>query len=308
MYDVIVIGSALVDIFIHSNSFISAKAENGKMSFQLSGDKVEVDNFRVCSGGGGSNIAVGLSRQGYRTALISEIGKDEMSQIVLSDLKKENVSTGYIITERLEKTGGSVILVGEDGGRMVMTHRGASSQLDPFDISPYWLSQGKWIHLSSIAGRKEVIEKVFNYVNKNPEIGMSWNPGKAELMLLAEKKLNIENIPCQIFVLNLQEWEMVKDVKKQILNKFPQIVVTNGDRGGKVFIKGSEAFSYGSTGIKSVDDTGAGDAFTSGYLGAHLAYQTPQVAAKWGVSNASSVIKFYGAKLGLLRRRDIELS
>lgn len=308
MYDVVVIGSSLVDIFVHSKSFLSAKNEDGNMSFQFSGDKVDVESFKVCSGGGGSNVAVGLSRLGYKTTLISEIGKDELSQIVISDLKKENVATNYVIAEKLEQTGGSVILVGENGGRTVMVHRGASSQLDSYDISPYWLSQTKWIHLSSISGRLDTIKKIFSFAQRNPEIGLSWNPGKAELQLLAEKKLDIEEIPCQIFILNLQEWEMVRDVQAELLKKFSQVVVTNGDRGGKVYLRGKEAIAYGSTGVQSVDDTGAGDAFTSGYLGACLAYKSPHEAVKWGTRNASSVIKFYGAKLGLLRRRDIELS
>ena len=307
MYDIITIGSALVDIYIHSDHFVSGSEGDGKMSFCLSGDKVRVDSFKVCSGGGGSNTAVGFSRLDFQTAIVSETGRDDFAHIVTNNLHQEKVSTNLIIEEKREQTGGSVILVGENGGRTVMVHRGASSQLDVFDISPFWISQTRWVHLSSIAGRKKTLEKIFSLINKNPEIGLSWNPGKAELVLLAEKKLKISSIPCQIFVLNKQEWSLIEVVQEEILQKFSQVVVTDGSRGGAVYIEGQKSFDFPSEKVKSVDDTGAGDAFTTGYVAACLVHRPPQEAVQWGIKNATSVVKYYGAKMGLLRRRDIEL-
>lgn len=307
MYDVITIGSALVDIYIHSDRFSSGSEGDGTMSFHLSGDKVEVESFRVFSGGGGSNTAVGFSRLGFTAALVSETGRDDFSQIVINDLKRERVSTHLIIEEKKEQTGGSVILVGKNGGRTALVHRGASSQLDFFDISSYWIHQTNWVHLSSIAGQLEALEKIFRLLKKEPEIGLSWNPGRAELVLLAEGKISVTSIPCQIFILNKQEWASIDNLHKEILATFPQVVVTDGKHGGMVYLRDADDFPYASEPVQSVDDTGAGDAFTTGYVAATIVHRSPQEATQWGIRNATSVVKFYGAKMGLLRRRDIEV-
>lgn len=307
MYDIITIGSALVDVFIHSDHFLSENDQSGEMSFRLSGDKVDVKSFRVFSGGGGSNTAVGFSRLGFTTALVSETGRDDFSSIVINDLRKEKVSTSLIIGEKKEQTGGSVILVGKNGGRTALVHRGASSQLDTYDISPFWLQQTGWVHLSSIAGRKDTLEKIFFLLKKEPQIGLSWNPGKAELQLLAEKQIDLKEIPCQIFILNQREWQSIATVQADILQYFSHVIVTNGREGGKVFLRDGENFDYHSETIASVDDTGAGDAFATGYVAATIKNLPPKEAVQWGVRNASSVIKYYGAKMGLLRRRDIEV-
>ncbi len=170
MFHVITIGSALVDIFIHSQQFESKPSKDGDLLCQLLGAKVDIEGFRVYTGGGATNTAVGFSRLGLSAAALCETGRDDFARIVSADLERENVSTQLIVIEKKEQTGGSVILVGAKGARTALVHRGAASMLDPFDIPPYWLSQTRWIHVSSIGGRLETLERIFTLVKKSDEI------------------------------------------------------------------------------------------------------------------------------------------
>lgn len=306
MPKIITIGSALVDVFIHSPQFKSNDGTKGKVLCQMFGDKIELDSMHVYSGGGASNVAVGLKRLGFDVFPICETGRDGFSSLVMNDFAKEEIDTSLVIHEKKEQTGGSVIMVGEDGQRIVLVHRGAASMLDSYDIPTFWLSKSRWVHLSSIAGQEETLKKIFLIISKNKEIDMSWNPGNAELKLISNGKLKIKDIPCRILFLNQQEWDKIKNQQKEILAHISQIVITNGSKGGEVYFQGKKKWHYPSQGIKSVDDTGAGDAFATGYIAAQIMLKPPGESIAWGVANASSVVQHFGAKLGLLRRNQID--
>lgn len=297
MYDVITIGSALTDIFVKSSQFNIKNSEDSQMLCQLYGDKMEVDEFEIHTGGGGSNTAVGFARQGFRTAVVTEIGNDTLAKIILEDFHQERVATNLIIQEKREKTGGSVILIGADGGRSVMVHRGASSMLDSHDIPINHLQRAEWIHLSSISGRIDALQMIGSALQGNQKL--SWNPGKGELELLKDQSLNIYTMNCKVFIVNKQEWAMVEFLQEKLIDAIPEIVVTDGKKGGVVIFQGKE-HRFESKNIASIDDTGAGDAFGVGYVSARIRGQTITQAADYGVENASSVVQSIGAKAGLL--------
>lgn len=304
MYQLISIGSALVDIFIHSADFQAQTSTEGKKLCHTYGDKLEVESFNVYTGGGASNTAVGFARLGLKTAIVSETGRDRFAYLVKQELLENRVSTKLLIEEKKEQTGGSVILVGEDGERTIMVHRGASSMLDPYDIPSFYVSQAEWIHLSSIAGRTETLTKVFDLVSREQNLNLSWNPGKNELQLLLDKQIKIESVPAKILILNQAEWELIKPLQKISLAHFPQVVVTAGPEGGVCYYQDKQT-KFQAQPVEVVDTTGAGDAFAVGYVAAQILNKPIGTAIKWGVTNASSVIQYYGAKPGLLSQREL---
>jgi ribokinase len=300
MYDCISIGSSLVDIFISSKD-LETNQNQGQQVLTY-GDKLELSDFHIFTGGGASNTAVALARLAYKTAVISETGQDEFSNLIVNDFEKEGVNTQLLIREKMERTGGSVLLVTKDGNRVAMTHRGAASMLDPYDIPSFWLTQARWVHLSSIAGQKNTLLKIFNSLIKDQDTKLSWNPGKGEIELLLKKTFDLEQIPCEVFFVNQREWLMLAEVQEDILAHFPQVIVTMGKRGGEVYLYGKKKFIYEGLSSKAVDNTGAGDSFAAAYIGALMDNRNVEEAIVWGVRNASNVVRFYGGKTGLLRR------
>lgn len=306
MQDIITIGSSLIDIFIKSPHFQIEHAESGTKLCQLYGEKLEVDSFEVKTGGGASNTAVGFARAGYTVACVTETGKDTFSGVLLDEFHNEFVSTRHVVQEKKEQTGGSVILVGTDGGRTVMVHRGASSLLDPHDIPTAALQRAKWVHLSSIAGRKATLETIGAAMQESQGY-LSWNPGRAELELLKSGEVAVAQLQCKILFMNETEWQSVAALHTELRSQVGEIVVTNGGEAGKILIGTDDAdtLTFTPQASAAVDETGAGDGFAVGYVCGRLDGHEPEEALQWGLRNAGSVIKYYGAKQGLLTQAQL---
>lgn len=302
-YDVISIGSALMDIFIKSEDLEADR--DGDRQILTYGDKMVLSDFHIFTGGGASNTAVAFTRLGLNTAIISETGRDEFASLIVQDLQKEGVATNLLVQEKRERTGGSVILVAKSSERVVMVHRGAASMLDPFDIPAFWLSKSRWVHLSSIGGRLETLQKIFKVLRSNQDTKLSWNPGKNELELLLDKRLSVTDIPCEVLFVNQEEWAVVKPLHETLLLNIPQVVITKGKDGGEVHLYGKKSFEFLGQSTVSVDNTGAGDAFAAGFVSALLHGHKTEQAIAWGVKNAGNVVAYFGGKTGLLRKRQI---
>lgn len=301
-YDVITIGSTLIDVFIESDELSVKKTSDGVMLCQLLGDKIDVDRFTVSSGGGASNTAVGFARQGFRTAIISELGKDTLAETALHDLRDEGVVTRYVTQEKREQTGMSVILVAPDGRRTVFVHRAAASMLEKRDVNWRLVEQSKWVHLTNVSGQKDLLEKLFTIVQDDHDPGFSWNPGKADIELLTNYQLDIPKNAIDILFVNEEEWEMCKSVQLALQDRVKQIVITNGKKGGRILLNGKAHCSYEIDKVKTLEVTGAGDAFAVGFVSQHLRGNDIDECYKLGKKNAASVVQQIGAKKGLLKK------
>lgn len=304
MQEILTIGSSLIDIFITSEYFQVMQDSEGAKLCQMYGEKLEVEAFEIRTGGGGSNAAVAFARAGYSVAAISETGKDLFANIIMEEFHKEYVSTNFVVQEKKEQTGGSVILVGKDGGRTVMVHRGASSLLDGQDIPHRALKTAQWVHLSSISGQLDALKVVIETLKEGAP-KLSWNPGKKELALLKTGQLKVTDIPAAILFVNQAEWDSVAGLQQNLRQHIPEIVITNGGAAGKLLRRENPDFEFSPPQVKVVDETGAGDAFAVGYVIAKLQGKQPQEAIQWGMRNSHSVIQSFGAKSGLLTREKL---
>ena len=87
MFDVISMGRVSMDLF----------AEQIGRPFE------QVESFATSVGGSPTNIAIGTSRLGLRAAVMTAVGADKVGEFVRANLRKENVSTRYV----LQKTTGN---------------------------------------------------------------------------------------------------------------------------------------------------------------------------------------------------------
>jgi ribokinase len=306
MHDVITIGSGMVDIFMKSKQFHLQPSDAGVLLCQEYGGKLDVDDFQVQCGGAGTNTAVGFARMGFHTAAVVEMGKDIFAQVVWDTLKREKVDTQHVVTEKSERTAASVLLIAEEGGRSALTYRGASSQLEARDLPWEALRNTRWIHLSNVSGNQELLLRLFDHL-RTSLVGLSWNPGKKELALLREKKLAIDEIFCDILIMNNDEWALIEEVQYHLLQKVPYIVITHGREGGRVYVKGEYELEYAIQEVRSIEETGAGDAFAVGFVSAHLHGYDIAQCCDWGRRNSANVVQHMGAQAGLLRKKDLGL-
>src|SRR3970282_852815 len=95
--DVLSIGNATIDVFVilHKLQKFTYDKFANQISFPL-GEKIPLDEYKLCIGGNACNVAVGLSRLGLQTSLAAEIGDDEFSQRIIRELEKERVDQKFI--------------------------------------------------------------------------------------------------------------------------------------------------------------------------------------------------------------------
>ena len=178
------------------------------------------------------------------------------------------------------------------------------------DIDWKMLEKADWVQVSSLGGNVNLLEDVVLYASsKNIKVGL--NPGKKEL---EEKKRLLSLLP-KIEYLNLNHLEAVQYFKgrygedKLMAKKFLKagvkiVTITDGKNGAGLAVENRwiKAESYKT---KSVDDTGAGDAFTSGVVCGLLKERPMEEVLKMGLANGASVVTKLGAKRGLLRKGEM---
>lgn len=302
MFEVVTIGSSLVDLYIESDEFKLSSSQDGVLLCSKYGDKIDVSSFTMTSGGGASNTSVGFARQGFKTAVITELGRDPLAQVILEDFAKHSVETAWVVQEKREETGMSVILIAPDGGRTVMVNRGASSMLENNDVPWLELEECRWVHATNLSGQLELLQHLLYQVQQTPTLGMSWNPGKADLRLITEGKLSVASLSMDMLCVNQEEWEMLAEQHSELRQQVPLIIITRGREGGVVLEKNGAEHPYEIIPVPTKDETGAGDAFAVGFVSAHLRGEGLAAAIELGRKNAASVAQNIGAKDGLLKR------
>lgn len=312
-YDVITIGAATLDIFMKSDKFrvvSSADIPGGIAMCEVYGGKMEVEEVAIMSGGGATNCAVSFAKKDLKTAAIAEMGNDPQSLLVHKDLEEASVDTRFLIQEAGETTAVSVVLISDDGGRSIMVYRGAAAMLTKHDV-PIEDLETRWMHISSLGGNIELLETLLKFA-KLKNIRVSLNPGLKEikhkeklLKMLTEVEILFINRDeaKQLWGIDYSDDEIWKS--KQSLPGADVTIITDGARGGKVCIKGEVSFYEGVKVKKVVDTTGAGDAFASGMVAGVLYGKSYEQAVEWGIKNASNVLKYVGAKKGLLSLGEI---
>ena len=308
----ITIGSAVVDVLVRSSSFRVMKSheiEGGVAMCEVYGGKLGAEQIATEVGGGGTNVALGLRRLGVVSRPFSVVGNDDWGEWIKKNLKKEALEVEGIGTVGGD-TAVSVVLVAGDGGRSIITQRGVGDKMNSKDIDWKMLEKADWVQVSSLGGNVNLLEDVVLYASsKNIKVGL--NPGKKEL---EEKKRLLSLLP-KIEYLNLNHLEAVQYFKgrygedKLMAKKFLKagvkiVTITDGKNGAGLAVENRwiKAESYKT---KSVDDTGAGDAFTSGVVCGLLKERPMEEVLKMGLANGASVVTKLGAKRGLLRKGEM---
>ncbi|SRR5258708_4640608 len=297
-FDIVTIGSAVLDVLVKSSQFKVAPVGGELMICEIYGGKVDVDEAVIVSGGAATNTAVSFARQGFVAACIGELGVDIAAQVIWDDLHRESVHTRLLVQEKTEHTGISSILVASDGSRSAMTFRGSAHELRIPDINFDGIRDLRAIHLSNV-GDMDLVHRVQEHCQEY-RIFLSWNPSKGEAEEFFLKQNTESNQVCDVLFLNDQEWEAVKKNEGSVKRAAKMLVITRGKNGGEVIINGVST-TYQAKVVSVVDETGAGDAFASGFVGAHLRGEPLAKALEFAVDNASSVVGYMGAKSGLLK-------
>ena len=308
MYDVITIGAGVRDVFLISDEFIALKSKKFKTGMGecvALGSKVELEHIVLTTGGGATNAAASFGSLGLKTACICKIGNDSPGRDIIDDLHRFNVDTQLIKVAKRGATGYSTLLTMKDGERTALVYRGVSKQLTAKDINFTDIKKPKWSYLTSLGGNLKLATKIIKTASK-AKTKIMWNPGSSELKA-GTKQLKSLFPLVDILNLNTEELQLLtgeKTIKKgchKIHADGTIRLITDGNKGSYTYQDGNVVF-IGTTGATSINRTGAGDAFGSGFLTGWIKTNDLATAATIGTLNAESVIQKHGAKNGILKR------
>jgi ribokinase len=308
-FDVITVGSAVIDQYVRSAAFETKKDSQSLSGFDTCfplGAKLPIDEIEIQSGGGATNAAVTFARLGLKTATIGRVGKDLYGDLIKDVLQEEKIHTDLIQIDKEHRTGQSIIFLADVGHRTIFVHRGASATINKREI-PWSSLQTRWFYVTSLGGDLGLVSMI---LDRAEACGASvcWNPGSAEL-----KKGFAKLAPLlkRVDILDLNREEAATLTEQPIrhlksivdkLGVYPRLglLITDGPSGAYLHTKCCTWYAPPLP-AKRVNTTGAGDAFGSGFIAGFIPTCDLHIAMKMGMLNSLGVITHMGAKTGILQ-------
>jgi sugar/nucleoside kinase (ribokinase family) len=252
-------------------------------------------------GGSGANMVKGLARLGHDCAVVAYVGDDEEGVFFRGSL----VDCG--IDPLLEKcelpTGRIASFIAPDKSRTMRSLRGAADAIADHTLDEELFSGLKLFHLEGYKLPYPHIAKRATQLAKEAGALVSMDVASFEL---AEKYHSfifdlLEGGHVDVFFANEKEAETLVKLAPEkaavALSQYCQIaVVTMGKEGGWV-ASGDKLIRYGAYETTTVDETGAGDLFMSGFLHGVLSDHELEKCADNGAVVASYVVRQIGAEI-----------
>jgi len=304
--EILLAGSGVVDLVFQGKEFDQRKKGN-RLSLAFGG-KYTPDNFYQLFGGGATNAAISLARQGFKTALWSRIGKDVFGQQLINHLQKEKVDT-QLVKPEASQTQISSILLTSSGERTIINYRADADLIKLTKDVEKELQKKDWLALFSLAKcpKKDKLEILQAAQENNCQIFLSLH-GTEYARGLSHLR---DYFPyCNILHLNAHELADIfggdaDDFDFKRINfaqklKIPLLLVTYDVHGSFAYTRNEIIYQPIVKAKKIVDTTGAGDAFAAGFLGEYLKTNSLKKGLSFAAKNAAAVIEKIGAQVGLL--------
>ncbi|MBV4431812.1 carbohydrate kinase [Clostridium tyrobutyricum] len=238
------------------------------------------DNFLKKAGGAPANVTSAISRLGGKASFGGSVGQDPFGDFLENSLVKEGVDTTFLKREG-KPTTMSFVSVQEDGERDFVFARGADEIYEPDEKEAKEMESFDIFHFGSATALlggslRDTYDKFFAYAEKSQKLicfdpnyrDNLWAGRDQEFIELSKKYIAKSDI---VKVSDAEACLItgISDVKDAalVLSKLGETVllVTLG-KEGTLIIAGDHVETVGSVKIKSVDSTGAGDAFVGALL------------------------------------------
>lgn len=298
MYDVTVIGAAILDVLAHPVS-----------GPDLTCRSWPAEGISMAPGGDAANEATALARLGRKVHLITKLGDDMAGHLLLSHFRENKVSTEGSVIEKGLDTGINIVLVDRNAERSFITNKnGSLRRLGPSDISPGALRQSPIVSFASIFVSPlfdvPAMEALFSSIKENGQLLCADMTRRKNGETLEDLKPILPYI--DYLFPNHEEAKAVsgKEDPEEIADAFLAhglscIVIKLGSRG--CYLKNSQvsAFVPAYPDTRCIDTTGAGDNFAAGFLHALSEGWEPVECARFANAAASVAVETIGACTGV---------
>jgi sugar/nucleoside kinase (ribokinase family) len=318
MKKILGIGNALVDVMtLIDNESVLKKFSLPKGSMQLvDGEKSAIIKAgtlafprTMASGGSAANTIHGLAMLGVSSGFIGSIGKDDTGDFFENDFKKAGVNT--ILHRRTTPTGTAVALVTPDSERTFATHLGAAIELNAEDLNADSFKGYDTVYIEGyLIYNMPLITEACKIAKQNKmKVALdlaSYNV--VETNLGNFKKIVEEYV--DILFANEEEAKAFTGMDAETalyrLSDLCETAVVKVGSEGSWMKRGEEVIKIGTINVKSLDTTGAGDLYASGFLYGLAGGEPLEKCGLYGAILAGKVIEIIGARLDNSRWGEIK--
>jgi sugar/nucleoside kinase (ribokinase family) len=312
--DVISVGDIVTDAFIRllEDQAESYENDHGKWLAVPFGQKVPFDHAEILEAvGNAANAAVSLSRLGFKTGFITNVGGDQHGRDMITSLHGDKVDTRFVRINPDKMSNYHYVLWYKEERTILIKHEEYDyhwPHLAPKEIP-------KWIYFSSLSKNSlDYHDDIAEWLRDHPDVKFAFQPGTFQIDEGVDRLGHLYS-RADVLVLNREEAvEVTKgdyDNVHGLLDKLHEIgvkvaVVTDGPAG-----------AYASDGLQRLkmppypdpappyERTGAGDSFASTFVAAIMHGNNIEGALQWAPINSMSVVQQVGAQKGLLTQDKI---
>lgn len=301
MYELVSIGSLTIDLYFHGESLT---VRDGRFDLAYGG-KYYVDHFHESIGGGAANVAIGVSRMGVNVTLKTTIGDDGFRTFVEERLQKEHIS---YLHSHFEKSYQSIscILLTSKGEKTVVNYRTPHQHIFSSDRDKNGLLRTQVVFFANLTD-VSFTEKVetMQYFKKNKKFIIA-NLGAEDCRRSREQ---IQALLANVDILIVNQYEYA-DLMKLHPDKIPfnsnlyydlkipslkVLLVTQDKHGSHGYTAEGYYYQAAIEPPQLVDSTGAGDAYSAGFIASYLKDHNVPQAMEVGAKLATATLTKIGA-------------
>ncbi|MCI0538604.1 MAG: ribokinase [Verrucomicrobiales bacterium] len=298
-WDVIVIGSSNTDFLVKSDTLPQP------------GQTLAGTEFFQGPGGKGANQAVAAARLGARVAFLTCLGCDPRGEQLLQQLKAEGVDTRFVVRDKKSFTGAAVIMVDAKGEKQILAAAGANGRLSAQNVRSA-LSQIAHagvvlmqfeipmpaVHEGARLGRKLGARVI---LDPAPPVHM---PNDNLLALIDVIRPNSSEAEA-LTGIRVVDRQTARQAATELIRRGVRAVVLQAGPKGDLLVQMEHEEFFPRIPVKSVDATGAGDAF-AGALAAEIARgHSFAEACQFASAAAAFATMKVGAQTALPHRREV---
>ncbi len=226
-------------------------------------------------------MAVAIAKLGGNSYFAGKVGDDSFGHFLNSSLKNYNVNTDYLTFTKDAKTALAFVSLKTNGERDFLFYRNPSADMliSPEEVDESWFEGDEIFHFCSNSLSYRVSAKATKRgieLAKRKEALVSFDPNIRFPFWTSKESIKESIFPLltSVDILKISEEELhflfgtnnENNSVQQLLNfGISLIIVTKGSQGSSYYTKNISG-NISSPRVKTIDTTGAGDAFVGGLL------------------------------------------
>jgi sugar/nucleoside kinase (ribokinase family) len=278
------------------------------------GELKTTEGFVHSVGGCAANVAVDLRRLGKTVSVAGKVGQDSFGQFVLDELKGRGIGIEWIRQSTKQPTSATVILnvFGED--RRYLHCIGANSDFSAADISPEIFAGTKILYVGGYMAMPSFsvadLQRLFQAAKR---AGITT---VLDVVIPATNSVAAEQVLPALpytdyFLPNSDEAKLLTGISvpleqaRELARHSPQtvVVITLGPRGS-LAIKAGRVVETPAFHMKSIDESGAGDAFAAGLIVGILEAWPLESALRFAAAVGASCTRSIGCSASVFDFRE----